>query len=52
MVEGKDRKVVFEQLKEWRQEIADLAPKVEAIRKEAEAKGLSEKLEQAMAPDQ
>jgi hypothetical protein len=36
---------VFEQMKSWRQEIADLAPIVEAQRKEAESKGLSEKLE-------
>jgi hypothetical protein len=52
LVDGKDRKIIFEQMKTWRKEIADLAPQVEAIRKEAESKGLSEKLEQVMTPDQ
>lgn len=52
MIAGKDRKVVFQRLKASRQEIAHLAPQVEALRKEAQAKGESEKLEQAMTPGQ
>jgi hypothetical protein len=52
MLDGKNRQDVFTQLKLWRQEIADLAPRVETIRKEAAAKGVSDRLENVMAPDQ
>lgn len=51
LVEGKDRRILFEQMKVWRKEIAYMAPQVEALRKEAQSKGLADKLEQHMAPD-
>jgi hypothetical protein len=47
-----ERSAVLSQMKIWRQRIADLAPQVEAIRKEASAKGLSQKLEEVMTPEQ
>lgn len=51
MLDGKEKSAVFAQMKIWRQQIADLAPKVEAMRKEAEGKGLTERLEQVLTPD-
>ena len=40
---------VFNQMKIWRQDIATLAPKVEAMRKKAEKKGIADKFENALS---
>ncbi len=44
-----DPKMVFDEMRHWRQEIANLAPAVEQYRKAAAASGLSEQLEQALS---
>lgn len=46
-----ERPSVLAQMKTWRQQIADLAPQVEALRKEAASKGQSELLEKVMTPE-
>lgn len=46
-----ERPGVLAQVKNWRQQIADLAPQVEALRKEAAALGQSDVLEKVMSPD-
>ncbi len=43
-----DFKVAFAKLKQWRQEIAVLAPSVESMRKEAEKKGQAEGFNEAL----
>lgn len=48
-LEGNDRSKVFQQMRAWRQQIADQASKVEAMRKEAEKRGLSEELEKLIS---
>ncbi len=49
MLDGKEKRSVFAQMKVWRQEIAELASKVEAMRKEAETKGISDRFEEAVS---
>jgi hypothetical protein len=46
-----ERATVLAQMKIWRQQIADLAPQVEALRKEASNKGQTDMLEKVMTPD-
>jgi len=40
------KKDVFEQMKKWRQQIADLAPQMESMRKEAQGRGISDSFEE------
>lgn len=49
LIDGRDRQIVFEQMKNWRKEIAEYAPIAEALRNQAKEKGLSQKLEEAMS---
>ncbi len=48
LIDGNQREIVFEQMKTWRRQIAERAPKLEALRKEAKSKGLSDKFEEAL----
>lgn len=46
-----ERAAALAQMKIWREQIADLAPQVEALRKEASDKGQADLLEKVMTPD-
>ncbi len=44
-----DSQPVFVKMKQWRQEVADLAASVESMRKEAERKGLGDRFNEALS---
>ncbi len=48
-LDGNERNNVLQQMKAWRQQIADQASKVESMRKDAEKRGLSEELEKLIS---